>query len=501
MVLKDGQPISVTDTKTPMEVSNELQLSGVPLVDVIPCKEIKSHALASIRSPETNEDEDADTDNESRAPIVLVAVVDKSGSMSGAKMNSLKDTLHFIIKEMTNRDRLAIVEYDTNVTVSLNLTKMNESGRQQAKSVTDALKAGSATNLSSGLLEGLRLIPTDLDNKTVVSTLLLTDGLANHGIRSTKGIISMIQSNQTKGVGRCTINTFGFGKDHDASMLKEISDVAEGMYYFIENEDSIASAFADCLGGLLSVSAQGIELTIESCNGVTIEKVHALKPANIVEPGKVYRIDIGDLQEGEERDIPIDFTVPESSACDDFELLKFTVTYFDLKSESMKESSTTIKITRGNEVKPANPKVDRHRNRVKSADATEAAVALADKGNISEARELLQNTINEIKASISANDPLCISLVAGLQASLSTMVDKISYRKEGQFQMNGYCKAWKMQRSNAVVSNANRSPVPMASMACQSSAMPSIPQPPEASLFSFETKNKARMKKKFTKKC
>jgi len=82
----------------------------------------------------------------------------------------------------------------------------------------------------------------------------------------------MIQSNQSKGVGRCTISTFGLGKDHYASMLKEISDVAEEKYYFIEYEDSIASAFADCIGGLLSISAQGIELTIESSNGITITK-------------------------------------------------------------------------------------------------------------------------------------------------------------------------------------------------------------------------------------
>merc|ERR1712063_239689 len=126
--------------------------------------------------------------------------------------------------------------------------------------------------------EGLRLIPNDLQTNVVSSVLLLTDGLANHGITSTQGIISMIHKAQADGYGKCTVNTFGFGSDHDAKMLKDLSDAAEGMYYFIENEDSIASAFADCLGGLLSVSAQGIELTIESCNGVTIEKVHALKP-------------------------------------------------------------------------------------------------------------------------------------------------------------------------------------------------------------------------------
>jgi hypothetical protein len=35
------------------------------------------------------------------------------------------------------------------------------------------------------------------------------------------------------------VYTFGFGKDHDPDMLKAISDAANGMYYFIENEEQV----------------------------------------------------------------------------------------------------------------------------------------------------------------------------------------------------------------------------------------------------------------------
>ena len=37
-----------------------------------------------------------------------------------------------------------------------------------------------------------------------------------------------------------SVYTFGFGKNHDPDMLKAISDAANGMYYFIENEKQVS---------------------------------------------------------------------------------------------------------------------------------------------------------------------------------------------------------------------------------------------------------------------
>ena len=61
----------------------------------------------------------------------------------------------------------------------------------------------------------------------------MNGGHANYGITTAKGIIEMIQQIQTQGIGRCSVNTFGFGPDHDANLLTKIAE-AEGMYYFIE---------------------------------------------------------------------------------------------------------------------------------------------------------------------------------------------------------------------------------------------------------------------------
>lgn len=58
-------------------------------------------------------------------------------------------------------------------------------------------------------------------------------------------------------IGRQTcVFTFGYGGEHDASMLRAIADAGSGLFYYIDNIDCIPDSFCDCLGGLLSVSAQ-----------------------------------------------------------------------------------------------------------------------------------------------------------------------------------------------------------------------------------------------------
>lgn len=50
-----------------------------------------------------------------------------------------------------------------------------------------------------------------------------------------------------------TINTFGFGRDHDAAMMNEISNLKDGSFYYIENIKTVDEAFVNALGGLISV--------------------------------------------------------------------------------------------------------------------------------------------------------------------------------------------------------------------------------------------------------
>ena len=50
--------------------------------------------------------------------------------------------------------------------------------------------------------------------------------------------------------------TFGYGSEHDADLLLGIAEAGNGLFYYIDSEESIPESFCDCLGGLLSVAAQ-----------------------------------------------------------------------------------------------------------------------------------------------------------------------------------------------------------------------------------------------------
>lgn len=58
-------------------------------------------------------------------------------------------------------------------------------------------------------------------------------------------------------IGRqVSVFTLGYGSEHDGDCLNGLAAAGNGLFYFVENEDSIPESFCDCLGGLLSVAAQ-----------------------------------------------------------------------------------------------------------------------------------------------------------------------------------------------------------------------------------------------------
>merc|ERR1712061_322284 len=116
---------------------------------------------------------------------------------------------------------------------------------------------------------------------------------------------------------RCTVSTFGFGSDHSEDLLHKLAETGGGVYCYVENEDKIGEAFGEALGGLLSVTHQNIQLSLELREGVgprkayTKYEVQGPRPSN--EGVSVLTIDLGDIYAEEQRDILIELTFPEAT--------------------------------------------------------------------------------------------------------------------------------------------------------------------------------------------
>ena len=67
---------------------------------------------------------------------------------------------------------------------------------------------------------------------SVSSVFLLSDGLDGGAEASVSKFL--MQSNLEESI---SINTFGFGSDHDATMMREIAKLRDGNFYYIEQLD------------------------------------------------------------------------------------------------------------------------------------------------------------------------------------------------------------------------------------------------------------------------
>jgi len=141
--------------------------------------------------------------NALRAAVDIVCILDTSGSMSGDRISLLRKSVRRLVRGVNSRDRLALIEFNSVSRVLLNFTTMSDTGKQKAKDIINTLGSWGGTNLSGGLLEGLKMVKSrDAANSNeVCSILLFTDGEANYGIR--EGDLIIKAAEEECGMQKC----------------------------------------------------------------------------------------------------------------------------------------------------------------------------------------------------------------------------------------------------------------------------------------------------------
>lgn len=75
---------------------------------------------------------------------------------------------------------------------------------------------------------------------------------------------------ESLGIDDVIIHTFGYGDDHDATLMNNIANLKNGGFFYIQNIDSVGLAFADALGGLASVIATDLRLQFIPREGISV---------------------------------------------------------------------------------------------------------------------------------------------------------------------------------------------------------------------------------------
>lgn len=209
----------------------------------------------------------------------------------------------------------------------------------------------------------------------------------------------------------------------------------------------------------MSVVAQNIKLEVAPAGDVKIKKILSSYKHQMV--NSKLEIQIGDLYSEEERDFIVQIECPAlEQPNDQYSPLKLTLSYFDVVSTSLKTLQVDAVLKRVASLSPnlqCNIKLDIQHNRIVSGDALDAARNAGDKGNLVEARAIIDNTIDLIRKSASAKEPFCCGLVEDLQECLTTLTDRDNYMSYGNKMLNNHGDANKKQRCAKMASKAQAS--------------------------------------------
>jgi Mg-chelatase subunit ChlD len=89
-----------------------------------------------------------------RVGVDIVAVLDISGSMTGDKLERMKDAMANVISKLGSDDRLSIVSFESSASRLTELTYMSDQGRVAARDKIKELFTKGGTNMGPALHEG-----------------------------------------------------------------------------------------------------------------------------------------------------------------------------------------------------------------------------------------------------------------------------------------------------------------------------------------------------------
>ncbi|MCO5608321.1 hypothetical protein L7F22_062527 [Adiantum nelumboides] len=394
-----------------------------------------------------------------RAPIDLVAVLDTSGSMAGRKLVLLKQAMGFVVRNLSSADRLSVVVFSSTAKRIFPLRKMGEEGQRQAIQAMDALVASGGTNIAEGLRKGVKILEDRRAKNPISSIMLLSDGQDTYNMSSGRQLPFLlggasadsrrlvprsIRRSTSLGHLQIPIHTFGFGTDHDSSTMHAIAEISGGTFSFIQAEEMVQDAFAQRIGGLLSVVAQDVELTISCLSpGVLITAIHAGSyQSSVIDEGLHGNVRLGDLYAEEERDILIELKLPavmQANSVTSMRLLEAGCAHKDpITRKIIQIPAHNLCIDRPLVLEEAHQvvslEVDRQRNRLQTAAVIAEARTLADEGNFEAAQSRLQRvrTQLEISPSARAGDQLCAALDFELKEMHEKMATRQQYERSGR---------------------------------------------------------------------
>ena len=244
-----------------------------------------------------------------KMPLNFSLVLDHSGSMSGAKLDNLKEAAKLAVDQMGPQDLVSIIIFDDKVKIVAPSQPVSDG--QGLKEQIDDIRAGGGTAISRGMKEGLQELRKGLGPDRVSRMLLLTDG-------ETFGDEDVCRRLAADAGGEgIPIVALGLGEEWNEQLLDDIADAAGGTSDFIPEgqPDVILRTFERQVQAAQATVIQNADMILRLVGGVMPRAVWRVTPV-ITKLGhralsdRDVQITLGEMEREQGQSVLVEMLVP-----------------------------------------------------------------------------------------------------------------------------------------------------------------------------------------------
>ncbi|QDU73434.1 Vault protein inter-alpha-trypsin [Bremerella volcania] len=164
----------------------------------------------------------------------VLFVVDRSGSMSGEKMDQAREAAKYVLNHLNEKDLFNIIAYDSDVeSFRPELQSADKKSITEAIGFVDGLYAGGSTNIDGALTSAMKMVQDD-DRPCYI--LFLSDGRPTHGETNEMKIVEHAKGNNSYDA---RMINFGVGFDVNSRLMDRLSREIKGQSQYVRPDEDL----------------------------------------------------------------------------------------------------------------------------------------------------------------------------------------------------------------------------------------------------------------------